>query len=315
MPDFLAFVDTGNLLFNPNTTVLLLLVFLGFSILVGLVAGIFPAIYFARISPLSAFKSNIKSKTMSLMNIRKGLVVLQLTISMFCIMVVTAGSDLYSSILENNWNFDKEGVVSVEVAFKNRQLLKTQFEQVPGVVGVSAVSALPGVNTMGMTYLKSKDNHDSLIVGFSVVDSDFSKVFEPKLFAGNNFKRLSSDSTLIEIWVNKQLLSRMKIPLDSALGYTFYTKNNNPVYQVIGIVEDNVYDRLDAAVIQPLFIAHEKIESYKRSLAIKLPKKLMLNRYSLRFSWITLLKKATRVSTNLLKALNFFLSLLLLFPY
>ena len=270
MPDFLAFVDTGNFLFNPNTTVLLLLVFLGFSVIVGLMAGLFPALYFARISPLNAFRSSIKSKTMSLMNIRKGLVILQLTISMFCIMVVTAGSDLYNSIIQNNWNFDKEGIVSVEVAFKNRQLLKSKFEQVPGVIGVSAVSALPGVHTMGMTTLKNESSLDSLMVGFSVVDSDFSKVFQPKLFAGNDFKKLSSDSTLTEIWVNKSLLSRMKIPLENALGHIFYIKENIPRYQIAGITEDNLYDRLDAAVIQPLFIAREPIESYRRSLAIKL---------------------------------------------
>ncbi|WP_339608945.1 FtsX-like permease family protein [uncultured Roseivirga sp.] len=270
VPEFVALMDTGDVLFNPNTTTPLLLVFLGFSIAVGLVAGLFPALYFARISPLSAFRSNIKSKTMSLINIRKGLVVVQLTTSMFCIMVVTAGSDLYSSILNNNWNFEQEGVVNLEVAIKNRQLLKSRFEQISGVVGVSAVSSLPGVGTMGMTILKRPNSTDSAFVNFSVVDSDFNRVFEPRLFAGKNFERLSSDSTLTEVWVNKKLLSNLNIPLDSALGHTLSIQNNISRYQIIGIMEDYLFDRLDAPEVKPTIVAHEKIDSYRRSLAIKI---------------------------------------------
>ncbi|KYG76545.1 FtsX-like permease family protein [Roseivirga echinicomitans] len=270
VPEFVALMDTSNLLFNSNTTLPLLLVFLVFSIIVGLVAGLFPALYFARISPLNAFRSNIKSKTMSLMNIRKGLVVLQLTISMFCIMVVTAGSDIYHSIVQNNWNFSKDGVVSVEVEPKNRQLLKSRFEQVSGVVGVSAVSSLPGVGTMGMTMLKRPNSTDSVFVNFSVVDTDFNKVFKPRLFAGHDFKRLSSDSTLTEVWVNKKLLSDLNIPLDSALGHTLSFQTNVVRYQIIGIMEDFVFDRLDAPKMKPIIVAHEKIDLYRRSLAIKI---------------------------------------------
>ena len=269
VPDFVALMDT-DLLFNPNTTSPLLLLFLVFSIIVGLVAGLFPALYFARISPLNAFRSNTKRKTMSLMNIRKGLVVLQLTISMFCIMVVTAGSDIYHSIVQNNWNFSKEGVISIEVAPKNRQLLKSRFEQVPGVVGVSAVSSLPGVGTMGMTRLKRPNSTDSLFVDFSVVDTDFDKVFEPRLFAGNNFKRVSSDSTLTEVWVNRKLLADFNIPLDSALGHTLSLQTNIVRYQIIGIMEDFLFDRLDAPEVKPIIVANEKIDLYNRSLAIKI---------------------------------------------
>ncbi|WP_421978196.1 FtsX-like permease family protein [Roseivirga seohaensis] len=275
VPEFVALMDTGNLIFNPNTSLGLLLVSLGFSVLIGLVAGLFPALYFARISPLNAFRSNIKSKTMSLMNIRKGLVVFQLTISMFCIMVVTAGSDIYHSIVQNNWNFSKEGVVSVEVAPKNRQLLKSRYERIPGVVGVSAVSSLPGVGTMGMTMVKQPNYTDSLMVNFSVVDSDFNRVFESKLFAGKNFERLSSDSTLTEIWVNRKLLADLNIPLDSALGYTLSVQKNIARYQVIGIMEDYLFDRLDAPQIKPTMVAHEKIDLYNRSLAIKIESKNM----------------------------------------
>ncbi|KOF03590.1 hypothetical protein OB69_06860 [Roseivirga seohaensis subsp. aquiponti] len=270
VPEFVALMDTGNLLFNPNTSLGLLLVFLGFSVLIGLVAGLFPALYFARISPLNAFRSNIKSKTMSLMNIRKGLVVFQLTVSMFCIMVVTAGSDIYYSIVQNNWNFSKEGVVSVEVAPKNRQLLKSRYERVSGVVGVSAVSSLPGVGTMGMTMVRRSNGTDSLMVNFSVVDSDFDKVFEPRLFAGNNFKRVSSDSTLTEVWVNRKLLADLNIPLDSAFGQTLSFFKNISRYQIIGIIEDNVFERLDAPEMAAIMVTHEKIDLYKRSLAIKI---------------------------------------------
>ncbi len=270
MPEFLALVDTGNFLFNPNTSALLVVVFLSFSVVVGLIAGLFPALYFARISPLSAFRSNIKSKTMSLMNVRKGLVVLQLTISMFCIIVAIGGVDVYSSIMQNNWNFQKEGVVTVEVSSKNRQLLKTRFKQIPGVVGVSAISALPGVFNMGITYVKRENDIDSTMVNFSVVDSDFKKVFEPRLFAGNNFNRLSSDSTLTEVWVNRKLLTKMKIPLDSALGHTLSIRKSIPRYQIIGIMEDYLFDRLDESEIRPILVAHEGIDLYRRSLAIKI---------------------------------------------
>ena len=273
LPDFVAMLDTGELLFNPNTKTPLLIIFLGFSLIVGLVAGLFPALYFARISPLSAFRSNIKSKAMSLMNIRKGLVVVQLTISMFCIIIVMGGSDLYSSILRSDSNYNKEGVVSIEVSPKNIELLKSRFEQVSGVVGVSAVSSLPGLNTSSFSFVKRLDMEEELGISSAIVDSDFLTVFKPKLFAGNNFERQPSDSTISEVWVNRQLLSKLEIPLDSALGYTLYARHNVPKYQIIGIVEDFLFDRLDSREIKPIMILHGKPNIFSTLLAIKIETK------------------------------------------
>ncbi|MGW8122860.1 ABC transporter permease [Roseivirga echinicomitans] len=291
LPDFVAMLDTGELLFNPNTKTPLLLAFLAFSLIVGLVAGFFPALYFSRISPLSAFRSNIKSKAMSLMNIRKGLVLIQLTISMFCIIIVVAGSDLYNSILQSDSNYNKEGVVSIEVSPKNIELLKSRFEQVSGVVGVSAVSSLPGLSTSSFSLVKRLDMEEELGVNSSIVDSDFITVFEPKLFAGNNFKRPPSDSTVIEIWANRQLLSKLEIPLDSALGYTLYTKNNVPRYQIIGIVEDFLFDRLDSREIKPIMILHGKPNIFSTLLAIKIETKGLS-------STLNQLEKATKEVDN-----------------
>ena len=225
----LAFVDTGNFLFNPNTDSPLLLVFSRVLCNSWVDGRVIPALYFARISPLNAFRSHIKSKTMSLINIRKGLVVLQLTY--FYVLYHRCYWRLRSLPLNNAQQLEfrarryNKHCSSLQ---KTGNLLKSKFEQVPGVVGVSQFRSLPGVGTTGMTMLKRPNSTDSVFVNFSVVDIDFNKVFEPKLFAGHNFQRFSSDSTLTEVWVNRKLLSHFfNIPIDSALGHTLFCPKNN----------------------------------------------------------------------------------------
>lgn len=258
------------LLFNPNIGIGLFVTFLVFSIGVGLFAGFFPALFFARISPLSAFRPNIKTKSLSLINIRKVLVVFQLSISMICIIAMLSGLDSYKALLNADYGFEREGIVTLEVPDESIALLKTRYEKIVGVEAASIGSSLPGVESLGLMYVKNKSGQDSIQSYFSAVDVDFQKVFKPRLFAGAGFKHVGTDSTLTEVWVNRKFLSSLGVPLDSALGYTLRNTKGVEQYLIVGITEGYIFDYLDTDKIDPVMIIHQKFGRLPKVLSVKL---------------------------------------------
>ncbi|NVK83292.1 MAG: ABC transporter permease [Cytophagia bacterium] len=254
-PSFEGMVSQNvGLIFNPNLNTELYLIFIAFSLLVGFVSGIIPALFSAKISPLNAINSRIKNKALSLSVLRKGLVTIQLIVSIFCVGVVTSGMGSYNAILNANYGFDKENIVIVRTEAKNTELLKEKYKTVAGVEAVSIGSSIPGVTPRGLTLVYKPQLKDSIESYFAIVDDSFEDVFKPKLFTGSSFSYKSSDSTLTEVWVNQSLLERFKIPLDSALGYTLANWKGVEQYRIVGITNSLTFETLESDRIHPLLI-------------------------------------------------------------
>ena len=257
------------LIFNANLNTELYLIFIAFSLLVGLVAGLIPALFSAKIPPLNAINSKVKTKALSLNVLRKGLVSIQLIVSIFCVGVVTSGMSSYNAILNANYGFQKENIIIVKTEAKNTELLKEKFKTIAGVEAVSIANSLPGVTPRGLTTLYKPELNDSLESYFAVVDESFEDVFQPKLFAGSSFSHTSTDSVFSEVWVNRKLLENFQIPLDSALGYTFKGWRGFNQYKIVGITNSLTFETLESDRIHPLFIMQGTI-STSSPLAIRL---------------------------------------------
>ncbi|RLD19197.1 MAG: hypothetical protein DRI71_12210 [Bacteroidetes bacterium] len=161
LPPFNSLTNKNLTLNLTNPAIVTILI--GSSILVGVLAGLFPAAYLSGMRPALILKGKFSSSAKG-QTLRKVLVVLQFAISMFLI----AGS--WSIISQLNFlknkdlGFDKEEVIVLPI---NSRELRDRFEvvqseliKIEGVKNVSAASNIPGKQfNQNPVYLKSNPDN------------------------------------------------------------------------------------------------------------------------------------------------------------
>ncbi|MEL7119277.1 MAG: ABC transporter permease [Bacteroidota bacterium] len=193
LPIFFNFIEK-DLAIQFNNYVLWALIILGLGTLVGLLAGLYPAIVLSRFRPIDTIKGNfIKSKNGSFL--RKGLVVFQFLLSAILIIVTLTLFKQINYMRSYDLGFDKEHVMVItpntarSVANKY-ETLKTELSEDPAIADVTMTSGMPGFSIGGDNYGEAGAPVESAIVLAEIfVDYNYLDFFKLDLIAGRNFDR------------------------------------------------------------------------------------------------------------------------------
>jgi putative ABC transport system permease protein len=216
------------------------LAFIVFALFTGLVAGFFPALYFAGLNPIQALRSQTH-KHSSQGRIRKGLTVFQFALSFCFIIGLIVFSRQYSYNLNYDFGFHRENILNVKLQGVNPEQFRNQFSQLSSVQDMSMSSHVLGVST-SVQLTASVDSQDSLDVHQIFADHNYINVVKLELLAGKNFPN--------EVWqgekyviVNEEFVRQFKLgtPYD-ALGKLFQIENKE--LQIIGVMKNFNYRNL-----------------------------------------------------------------------
>ena len=126
----------------------------------GIVSGLYPAVYIAKIRPVKALKGTwVAGKGGN--NLRKGLVLMQFVISIGVLTATLLMKDQISFMQQKNMGFDQDQVLLVNlrdsVAQANFRVLKNKLEQTPAVEGVTSSNFVPVEGIGQMVFRVDKD--------------------------------------------------------------------------------------------------------------------------------------------------------------
>ena len=222
-----------------------LLALLGVAVLVGLLAGSYPAFALSSFKPITVLKGTFQTSRQGAL-LRKGLVVFQFGISVALIAGTAVVSSQLSYLQRQDLGFDGAQTLTIDFmrdAQVQRQLetVKARFEQHPDVVSATASLNIPGKH--GGVRVTSTDidlgNGETRQAAITVhpVDFDFLSQFGIEVVAGRVFDRdRASDSTSAMI-LNEAAISHLGFASpEAALGKPF--EQGDRTGEIIGVVRD-----------------------------------------------------------------------------
>jgi len=245
---------TNTALDIPWTEWWLLPILLTTGTVVGLLAGLYPAVYLSRFRPVDVLKGQVARGSRH-SGLRSGLVVFQFTTSVILIIATFVVYRQVHFIMNKKMGYDKDQVMLIQGtgSMDNKKLatFKTELLGLEGVKNVSVSDMLPvsGGKRNMMSYWKvGREKIDQRTSAQSWwVDPDYITTFGMKLIQGRSFSAdIATDSSAIVI--NQAMAAKMglKDPVGQELSFGGTFKMH-----VVGVVGDFNYESVKD-VVQPL---------------------------------------------------------------
>lgn len=242
LPGFNQFINR-ELSLNLQEDIFLLAFLLGIAVFIGIISGIYPAIFLSGFQPIKVLKGT-QEQGRRRFSLRTALVVFQFAISIIliiCVGIVTAQLDY---IRNRKLGFDEEHIVvlpSSPYITSKLESVKTQLLSHKNIVSVSAAKRVPSGRLLDSSEARIIRGETSESITFRIallmVDHDYITTFGMELAAGRNFSRkMLTDST--EAFILNETAARKigwKSPED-AIGKEFgYGRRRG---QIIGVAKD-----------------------------------------------------------------------------
>lgn len=217
---------------------------IGLMILIGILAGSYPAFYLTRFKVADVFKGSAAKGTKSGL-IRGGLVVVQFSISILLIICTLLVYKQLQYTQNKNLGFDKEKIIvisNVNRLESNRNAFKDALQNDANIVAASySNSVIPGVNNT--TIFRKPESEEDHIMGVYYADHEHFDVMGFELVAGRNFsKDFLSDST--GMLVNEAIVEAMG--WEDPIGERLISFNGpNPMeITVVGVLKNYNFESL-----------------------------------------------------------------------
>lgn len=248
----------------PDQLALIILLGIPFVILIGLMAGSYPALFLSRFMPIQVLQGDYSASKKG-STLRQILVIGQFVGCGIILMFLFNVFRQVQYMSQKELGFVPEQVLVVPIqkdeTKEKFQVLRNTLLDYQGIEAVSLVEHLPG-DEMGGNYYTC--NGMNKLLDFNQVDAHFDEALGLELIAGTFFQDRHLQDTLPQYIVNKSFLDVFGIQEDP-IGLPL-SKGGEQIGQIIGVVKDFHWKGFTES-IQPFVL--EEYSAYLAKVAIR----------------------------------------------
>jgi len=261
LPSFNDLVEKQlQLVFSAN----LILALAAFTLIIGVLAGLYPAFALSSYNPVVVMKGNFSGSSKGAW-LRNGLVVFQFMISIVLIVGTIVIGQQMKFMQNKNLGFNKEQVLMVKRAFALDKKTETFVEEIRRMSETQSVASTSSIvgnrdDFFGQQF-QPEGSSEILTVKSMVMDDDFAGVIGFELKEGRLFTKETNDS--LNILLNETAVKTMG--MTDPVGRKLSQVNNNPdgskttlYFTIVGVIKDFHFQSLRDE-ITPLVIYDKEL--------------------------------------------------------
>ncbi len=260
----------------PAFPLYFILIPFGLVLLVGLLAGLYPAFILSSLKSVDSLKGKLKGIKENII-LRKSLVGFQFGIALIVFIAAAIVAQQVAYFFGQNLGYNKEYIVSAQVprdwtpaGVQKMQTIRNEFAAMPEISNATLCYEIPNGNNGGQpsVYQYGTDSAKAVAMQALLSDENYITTYGIPLMAGNFFADKGLDTS--KIVLNEKALKAMgwNNPQE-ALGRQLQVYGDKTVYTVSGVINDFHFSSMQQA-IEPVIIFHVRRGVAYRFLSFKI---------------------------------------------
>lgn len=231
---------------------------IAFTLVVGMLAGFFPAVVLSRFQPVDVLKNLSNLRLFSRMGLRKALLVSQFVVSLFFILTVIVIYNQMNLFTHQDHGFNIKQNILIPFNKTNPDRLKTALQKYNNITAVAAASHVPAAGTShGGGINRPKEGVEPIDCGIFEVDENYAENMNLEIIAGTFFTPEQGASKRNMVVINEAAATKMDYqrPQD-AVGEPMLYMNDSTTKTIIGVVRNYNHRDLTRA-ITPMILLYD----------------------------------------------------------
>jgi putative ABC transport system permease protein len=269
---------------------------IGLIVLVGLLAGLYPAFVLSSINTVNSLKGNLKTVKENIL-LRKSLVGFQFCIALIVLIAATIVTQQVSHFFSQRLGYNKEYIVASQVprdwtpaGVRKMEMIRNEFARITQISNVTLSYEIPnGMNgEQPPVYKAGTDSTKAVAMQALVTDENYLKTYQITLKEGFFFDSRMLDSG--KVVLNEKAVAALGYKsVDDAIGQQVRVPGDPTIFTIKGVTSDFHFGSMQQA-IQPMIFFNVTTSAAYRYLSFKLkPGNISSGIEAIQKKWATLL--------------------------